>query len=151
MPIDDIEPESPTHVSRRTLMKTAVGAGVAVAVTGTIGIAHADTGTRWQPAAGAPLSVGGRAAAAPVSMQAHGAVVAHVANAKAGAVELFTDGACTQLHDTDLAGRIATVGSGSPVVVHVLDASAGTLEVFSDGSRVQIRNADLAHRIVTAA
>ncbi len=44
-----------TSVNRRTLMKTAAGAGVAVAAVGFVGVAHA-SGTPQSTTAGAPLS-----------------------------------------------------------------------------------------------
>jgi hypothetical protein len=124
-------------------MKTAVGAGVVAAVAGTVGIANAGPTTRDEVSHGAPAGSG----AAPSA--AGGPVVAHVVDRRAGTVELFTNGSRTQVHDADLATRIARLGSATPVVVHVADG--GDLEVFSSGARSLVRDADLATRILHAA
>jgi hypothetical protein len=150
MPIDDTPEapassryDSPSMVSRRGLMKTAVGAGIAIAVAGTVGVAHASGTTHT----GTDELTGAALASSSNATVAHQMVVAHVMDTH-GNLELFSAAGRKQVRNADLAGRIAHSASGSPVVVHVLDGS--NLEVFSQDSRTQIRNQDLAHRILSA-
>lgn len=102
--LSDINTEA-SAVSRRTLMKTAAGAGVAAAAVGIVGVAHA-SGAPKQAAtatlAGAPLTVGETAQAT-----AAGPIVVHVTDVRAGTLEVFADDSRTQIHDVDLAARIA--------------------------------------------
>jgi hypothetical protein len=91
----------PFSVSRRTLVKTAAGAGVAAAAVGMVGAAHAagkPASVESADLAGAPLAAG--------SSAANGPVVVHVLDAAAGTLEIFTNGARTQVTDADLANRI---------------------------------------------
>jgi hypothetical protein len=150
MPIDDTPnytPDRPaSSVSRRGLMKTAVGAGIAVAVVGTVGIAQASPSGKHTDELTGPVT--GAALTSDAAM-ANGPVIVHVVDS-AGTLEFFAGETRTQKSDRDLAGRIGRVASASPIVVHVLDGK-GSLEVFSDGTRTQIHNQDLANRIVRAA
>jgi hypothetical protein len=76
-----------------------------VAAVGIVGVAHA-TGTSKEaataPLAGAPL-VG---AALPLAAT-NGPLVVHVTDVNAGTVEVFTGDSRTEIHDVDLAARIA--------------------------------------------
>ncbi len=92
-----------TSVNRRTLMKTAAGAGVAVAAVGLVGVAHAG-GTPQSTAAGAPLS--GAPLAASIGSAAAPLVV-HVSDLATGTLEIFTNGMRTEVRDIELAQRIA--------------------------------------------
>lgn len=153
------DPPDPTRaessgVSRRTLVKTAAGAGVAIAVAGTVGIGHASTGAPRQAAAnslGANSLAGGTALTGGTAANLAGPVVVHVIDAAAGKLEMFTNDTRTEIRDVDLATRISRVAGGRTVVVHVLDANAGTLDTFTSGTRTQIQDRDLANRIVRAA
>jgi hypothetical protein len=91
---------APFAVSRRTLVKTAAGAGVAAAAVGMVGVAHAagNPSTSEAAAAGAPLSAG-------TAHVANGPVVVHVVDAARGTLDIFT-GVRTQVTDADLANRI---------------------------------------------
>jgi hypothetical protein len=135
-----------TVVSRRTLIKTAAGAGIAVAVAGTVGIANAGDTTRHD-VSGSPLTTNPTASNA-MSASTGGPVVVHVTSA--GQLEIYTDGARTEIHDADLASRVSAAAKSSPAVIHVIDPAAGTLEVFGHDSRTQIRDTDLARRIIHA-
>ncbi|HEY2792131.1 MAG TPA: hypothetical protein VGJ28_07245 [Micromonosporaceae bacterium] len=90
-------------VSRRTLVKTAAGAGVAAATVGIVGAAHASgkpADTEAAVLAGAPLTAGS---------SANGPVVVHVLDAAAGKLEIFTNGDRTEVTNADLANRILRV------------------------------------------
>ncbi len=151
MPIDDTPEQSPvpsrydspSTVSRRGLMKISVGAGVAIAIAGTVGIAHAG-GTSH---AATDELTGAALGSSSNATVAHQMVVAHVMDSH-GNVELFTAAGRKQVRNADLASRITHSAKGSPNVVHVLDNS--NLEVFSQDSRTQVSNKDLAHRILSA-
>jgi hypothetical protein len=83
-------------VSRRTLMKTGAGVGVAAAVA-TAGVAFA--GPTHGTATGAkPTGAGGSSA--------DGAVVVHVLDASKGTAEIFTSSARKQIKDRELVARI---------------------------------------------
>jgi hypothetical protein len=144
-----LQHHAPMPVSRRTLVKTAVGAGVAVAIAGTVGIANAGT-TASHQSTGSPLTAGGAALSTNSAAHVNGPVVVQVVNAHTGTLEVFSAGERKSVHDADLAARIGRVSSAGPVVVHVVDAGTGALDVFSNGSSRQISNADLANRIVQA-
>ncbi len=149
MPTTGPDYDSSSAVSRRTLIKTAAGVGIAVAVAGTVGVANAGASDHGHAAANA--LAGGAPLAEGVPGHGGGTVVVHIIDRHAGTIEKFADGTRTQVRDADLAGRITRVASGAPVVVHVMDARSGTLDVFSDGAHARIRNADLAGRIVRAS
>jgi purine-cytosine permease-like protein len=98
-------------VNRRTLMKTAAGAGVAAAAVGIVGVAHASGTPRQATAAagiagGAPLSGPAGAASAAAAP-----LVVHVSDLANGTLEIFTNGTRTQVTDVDLARRIATAAN----------------------------------------
>jgi hypothetical protein len=102
--LSDINTEA-SAVSRRTLMKTAAGAGVAAAAVGIVGVAHASGTAKTAeaaPLAGAPLA----GAAMPVA-DTNGPIVVHVTDVSAGTVEVFAGDSRTEIHDVDLAARIA--------------------------------------------
>jgi len=106
--VEEITPatEAPSSVSRRTLMKTAAGAGVAAATIGVVGVANA-SGTPRQPSAsslagGAPLAGPADARTAPAAAP----LVVHVTDLAKGTLDVFTNGKRSQIHDTDLAHRI---------------------------------------------
>jgi hypothetical protein len=103
-PHQSTESSTPFSVSRRTLVKTAAGAGVVAATVGMVGAAHAaGTPSSEESAAltGAPLAAG--------SSAANGPVVVHVLDAAAGTLEIFTNGSRTQVTNADLANRILRV------------------------------------------
>jgi hypothetical protein len=84
------------RVSRRTLMKTGAGVGIAAAV-GTAGVAFA--GPTQQTATGAK----------PTGADGHstdGTVVVHILDASKGTAEVFTSSARKQIKDRDLVARI---------------------------------------------
>lgn len=86
-------------VSRRTLVKTAAGVGVAAATVGAISAGGAvDTAA----AASSPHSAEETARHGGVP----GPVVVHVRDLSAGTLEIFTDGGRSQVTDVDLANRI---------------------------------------------
>jgi len=152
MPINGPDYDS-SAISRRTLIKTAAGAGIAIAVAGTVGVANAGATDHGHAAAdavaaGAPLTAG-------EATHVSGAVVVHVVDPHAGTLEKFADGTRTQVHDADLTSRIGHLAADGPVVVHVLNAGTGTgtgtVDVFSKGAHSQIRNHDLAARIIRTA
>jgi hypothetical protein len=101
--LSDTNAEEST-VSRRTLMKTAVGAGVAVGAVGIVGVSHA-SGTANQTTAdqrglsGASIAAGEHNHAGPI--------VVHVTDVKGGTIDVFADNFRTEIHDPDLAARIA--------------------------------------------
>ena len=83
-------------VSRRTLMKTGAGVGIAAAV-GTAGVAFG--GPAQRTATGAkPTGAGGSSS--------DGAVVVHILDASTGTAEIFTSSARRQIKDRDLVARI---------------------------------------------
>jgi hypothetical protein len=95
-------------VSRRTLVKTAAGAGAAAAAVGMVGVAYGAGNPSAQDttAAGAPPAQ--KDANANVSATvANGPVVVHVTDFAHGTIEVFTDGVRSQVTDVDLANRIA--------------------------------------------
>jgi hypothetical protein len=100
----------PFAVSRRTLVKTAAGAGVAAAAVGFVGVAHAAGGPAASDAtaAGAPLALSEANATA-----ANGPVVVHVTDFARGTIEIFTNGVRTQTTDVDLVNRIARATNSS--------------------------------------
>ena len=98
-------------VSRRTLVKTAAGAGIAAAAVGMVGVAHASTPSQKNAAAGAPLATTGRSTATARQTAAAGPVVVHVTDFAHGTIEVFTDGIRTQMTDVDLANRIASAAA----------------------------------------
>lgn len=83
-------------VSRRTLMKTGAGVGVAAAVA-TAGVAFAGPTQRAETGA-KPTGTGGSST--------DGAVVVHVLDASKGTAEIFTNSARRQIKDHDLVARI---------------------------------------------
>jgi hypothetical protein len=92
----DIETSESSAISRRTLVKTAAGVGVAAAAVGIVGVANA---SQTSKAASFPSQESGTAASGPI--------VAHVTDLGSGTVELFSAGSRTQINDVDLAARIA--------------------------------------------
>jgi hypothetical protein len=104
--------EARSAVSRRTLMKTAAGAGIAAATVGIVGVAHASGASK--PSAGAlagaaPLTVGGHAGNTAAAAKAP--LVVHVTDLAKGQLDVFTNGNRTTIHDSDLANRIAHAAS----------------------------------------
>ncbi len=95
-----------TSVNRRTLMKTAAGAGVAAAAVGIVGAAPTTAAPRRSAelshAAGAPVS-----GATEAASTAAAPLVVHVSDLAKGTLDVFTDGMRTQITDVDLARRIA--------------------------------------------
>jgi hypothetical protein len=91
-----------SRVSRRTLMKTGAGVGIAAAV-GYAGVAFA--GPPSGSAADAKPTGTGRGAV-------DGPLVVHVIDASAGTVEVFTGSARKQIKDHDLVARIARAARG---------------------------------------
>lgn len=91
-------------VSRRTLMKTAVGAGVAVGAVGIVGVSQA-SGTPNQTTADRPGLSGASIAAGEHDHP--GPFVVHVTDVKSGSIDVFADNFRTEIHDPDLAARIA--------------------------------------------
>jgi hypothetical protein len=85
-------------VSRRTLIKTAAGAGVVAATVGVVGVAQAAA-----PAAETESTSTGSAATTATS----GPIVVHVTDLATGAMEVFAEDSRIQITDTDLAARIA--------------------------------------------
>ena len=83
------------RVSRRTLMKTGAGVGIAAAA-GTAGVAFA--GTSSAAADTKPTSAGKGAIAGPL--------VVHVIDASAGTADVFTSSATKRIKDHDLVARI---------------------------------------------
>jgi len=83
-------------VSRRTLMKTGAGVGVAAAVA-TAGVAFAGPAQRTEIGA-KPSDTG--------ESSTDGAVVVHVIDASKGTAEIFTSSARKQIKDHDLVARI---------------------------------------------
>src|SRR5262245_29007702 len=88
-------PEAST-VSRRTLMKTAAGAGVAAGAVGIVGVASAGS-----PDHSVAASVHA------VSTSVAGPIVVHVIDVHRGDLEVFVGDVRNQVHDADLAARIA--------------------------------------------
>jgi hypothetical protein len=83
-------------VSRRTLMKTGAGVGVAAAVA-TTGVAFAGP-TQGTTTGVKPAGAGGSSA--------DGTLVVHVLDASDGTAEIFTNSARRQIRDRDLVARI---------------------------------------------
>jgi hypothetical protein len=81
-------------VSRRTLMRTAAGAGVAAGAIGIVGAAGASSP---EHAAGS----------SPDASTAAGPIVVHVTDVRRGTLEVFAGDSRSQVHDVDLAARIA--------------------------------------------
>jgi hypothetical protein len=97
------DPVSATSsVSRRRLLATAGGVGVAAAAVGIAGVASAQTGEDAAGAADANDSVGVAAAAA----EHDGPVVVHVADLASGTLDVFTGTKHIQIRDKDLATRL---------------------------------------------
>ncbi len=95
-----------TRVSRRTLMKTAAGAGIAAATVGIVGVASAATSHRPAVAGGAGQDASGGTApggATPVS----GQIMVHLVDQAKGTVEVYTPTSLIRITDHDLATRIA--------------------------------------------
>jgi len=91
-----------TRVSRRTLMKTAAGAGIAAATVGIVGIASAATSHTPATAAGADTN------GVPDSVaSAGGQIMVHLIDQAKGTVEVFTPTSLIRITDHDLASRIA--------------------------------------------
>jgi len=84
------------RVSRRTLMKTGAGVGVAAAV-GTAGVAFAGPTQRTASDA-KPTHTGGS--------NTDGTVVVHILDASKGTAEIFTSSTKKQIKDRDLVARI---------------------------------------------
>jgi hypothetical protein len=87
-------------------MKTAVGAGAAVAAVGIVGVSHASGTQKQTPADGAALS------GASITAGEHnlaGPIVVHVTDVKGGTIDVFADNSRTEVHDVDLAARIARI------------------------------------------
>jgi hypothetical protein len=97
-------------ISRRTLVKSAAGAGVAAAAVGMVGVAHAAGKPTAESAstAGAPLAFANSSKA-----KAAGPVVVHVTDFAHGTIEIFTSGVRTQVTDVDLANRIARAATAN--------------------------------------
>lgn len=89
----EAEAEQTSSVSRRTLMKTAAGVGVAAAAVGFVGVAS--------------TSPSEPDVTAPDASAVNGPIVVHLSDLKAGTVEIFTGSDSTQITDHDLAARIA--------------------------------------------
>ena len=90
------------RVSRRTLITTAAGAGVAAATVGIVGVAAASS-THRPATSGAPGLTSADAAGATVT----GPIMVHLVDQAKGTVEVFTPTTHTQVTDHDLATRIA--------------------------------------------
>ena len=101
--MSDTRTEAST-VSRRTLMKTAVGAGVAVGAVGIVGISQA-SGTPKQTTADSATLSGASITAGEHNLA--GPIVVHVTDVQSGAVDVFADNSRIEIHDVDLAARIA--------------------------------------------
>ncbi len=84
------------NVSRRTLMKTGAGVGIAAAV-GTAGVAFAGPTQRTETGA-KPTGSGGSGA--------DGTLVVHILDPSKGTVEIFTNSTRKQIKDHDLVARI---------------------------------------------
>ncbi len=95
---DDVPASS---VSRRTLMKTAAGVGVAAAAVGVVGVASAAS-----TPSGAGNS-GAQSGTTHTSLGSAGPVVVHVTDFGSGTLEVFNGWTRTQVTDRDLATRIA--------------------------------------------
>jgi len=91
-----------TPVSRRTLIKTAAGAGAAVAAAGIVGFT-AGSATSHKAAGGGGTSL----SAADAAAAAGGPIMVHLVDVAKGTVEVFTPTVHTQITDHDLATRIA--------------------------------------------
>jgi len=91
-----------TPVSRRTLIKTAAGAGAAVAAAGFAGFA-AGNSTSHKAAAGSGVEL----SSADKAAAAGGPIMVHLVDVAKGTVEVFTPTVHTQITDHDLAARIA--------------------------------------------
>jgi hypothetical protein len=88
-----------SSVSRRTLMKTAAGVGVAAAAVGVVGVASA---------ASTPESAhSDQSSQGSTTASASGPVVLHITDFHAGTIEVFNGWSRTQITDPDLASRIA--------------------------------------------
>jgi len=85
--------ETTSGLSRRSLMRSAVGAGAATVAAGFLVSALAE------PAAAAPTTEGAAAHTEPV--------VAHVRDARTGDIDLFVGTRHVQVRDHDLAARLA--------------------------------------------
>jgi hypothetical protein len=97
MSVEESTPDGPSgSVSRRTLMKTAAGAGVVAAAVGAVGTAYATPYQASMPS----TPVAGIAGIA-------GPLVVHVTDLAGGRIDVYTDGVRTEIHDADLAHRIA--------------------------------------------
>jgi hypothetical protein len=88
-----------TSVSRRTLMKSAAGVGVAAAAIGVVGVA---IGTAHSGAIESEVDDGAAATLAGAN-----AVIVHVTDFASGRLEVFNGFTRTQITDRDLAARIA--------------------------------------------
>jgi hypothetical protein len=104
MSVTDTQDQGPSEVSRRTLIRAAAGAGVAVAAVGGAGVAAAAVADHAGPEADGYSRAG---AAGTDQPQVTGALVAYVTDLPAGTVEIFSDDARTQITDRELATRIA--------------------------------------------
>lgn len=103
-PSDDHDPASTdmadlaSGLSRRSLMRNAVGAGAATVAAGFLASALAE------PAVAAPASAAGASELAPTHAEP---VVAHVRDARTGDVDLFVGTRHTRVRDHALAARLA--------------------------------------------
>lgn len=88
-------------VSRRTLMKTAAGVGVAAAAVGVVGVAQAASTPDAAHTSDASAVTGSASASAA------GPVVVHVTDFGNGTIEVFNGWSRKQITDRDLAARIA--------------------------------------------
>ena len=86
-------------VSRRTLVKTAAGAGVAAATVGAISAVGA-VSTAAAASSPHPAEATARHSGVPSP------IVVHVRDLSTGTLEIFTDGGRSQVTDIDLAIRI---------------------------------------------
>ncbi len=96
-----------TPVSRRTLMKTAAGAGIVAATVGIVGVASAATSHGPSTNGGSGLDPDGAAALAAGHGATAGQIMVHLVDQAKGTVEVFTPTSRTQITDHDLATRIA--------------------------------------------
>jgi hypothetical protein len=99
------DPVSATSsVSRRRLLASAGGVGVAAAAAGIAGVASAQTG---EDAAAGAADANDSVGVAAVAAEHDGPVVVHVADLASGTLDVFTGTKHIQIRDKDLATRLS--------------------------------------------
>jgi hypothetical protein len=95
--------DGPEHPSRRTLLRSAAGAGAAgVAATALSGLGGTALAAPIRTGSSAGHETGQRAAGADHADQ----FVVHVKDARAGEIDVFRGSSLTRLRDPDLAARL---------------------------------------------